>query len=1022
MLTVPNRFQRRAFFVRSLATFFAISCATGFNIAVGRSAETVGTSKKTVLVLHGDRLAIPAVKTTDQGLMAALSRRQPEAVDIFSEYVDLVRFPAAQYGDDVVRYLRARYAARKPDVVVAVGNSLELLLAHRDELFAGVPIVFSNVDHREVEGKEMPPNVSGLWMAWDYQRTVELALQLQPEIREIVCVTGTGSEEQRWNIEARKVLGRFATRIRSRWLDKLPLSAVLDEVGQLPPDSVVLYIPMQRDGAGKSVSPFEVARQLAEASRVPVYGLSGPQLEQGIIGGALLDFSQIGQKTAALAFRVLAGESPPVLSPPDPATNPLLVNWRALKKWHVSESRIPTEATVRYRDPTLWEQHRNLILATAAIFGLQLMLIMGLIVQRSRLKRTEGSLRDSEERMSLAAEAANLGMWLWDVVRDEVWMTEKGRALFGLAPDACLDYATLIGRVHPDDRAARAAALRHAIETQGEYAMEYRAQLPDGTLRWIGARGHYLNGGGSKGIRLLGVSMDVTAQKLAQEALRESEARFRSMANTAPVMIWMTGPDKLCTFFNKGWLDFTGRPLEEELGNGWAEGVHSEDLDRCLKVYVSSFDARQPFTMEYRLRRSDGEYRWVLDIGAPRFASDDTFLGFIGSCIDITERKQAQDRFRLVVEASPNGIVLFNVQGHIVLVNACAEKLFGYKRQELIGQHIDLVMPERFRGESLTHRASLHAATATQAVGAGLELFARHKNGTEFPVEIGSNLVEGPEGTLVLSVIVDISVRKQAEAEIRQHREELAHLSRVAIMGEMAGSLAHELNQPLTGIVNNASAGRRFIAKGRADFPKLDSLFEAVVADGRRAGAIIRGIRSMVRKGEVVRDAVNLNDVIASVLQFVRSDALECHCALITELNPKLPLVEADQVQLQQVLLNLVVNAIEAMRETPAAERRVIVQSECEPEGWVRVSVRDFGIGLPVEDPQRIFERFFSTKREGMGMGLAIVRSIIASHGGELVAANVQGGGACVHFSLPIIAESQGGQRESSLSEAKEEA
>jgi two-component system sensor kinase FixL len=1022
MLILPNRIQRCAFFVRFLITFFALSCATGFDIVVGGSAETISASKKTVLVLHGDRLAIPAVKTTDQGLMAALSRGQPEEVDIFSEYLDLVRFPAVQYGDDVVRYLRARYATRKPDVVIAVGNSLELVLAHRDDLFAGVPIVFANVDHREVEGEEMPPNVSGLWMAWDYQRTVELALQLQPETREVVCVTGTGSEEQRWNTEARKVLGRFATRVRSRWLDKLPLSAVLDEVGQLPPDSVVLYIPMQRDGAGKSVSPFEVARQLAQASRVPVYGLSGPQLEQGIIGGALLDFSEIGQKTAALAFRVLAGERPPVLSPPDPATNPLLVNWRALKKWHVAESRIPSEATVRYRDPTLWEQHHDLILATAAIFGLQSMLIVGLIVQRSRLKRTEGSLRESEERMSLAAEAANLGMWLWDVVRDEVWMTEKGRALFGLAPDACLDNATLMARVHPDDRAARAAAIRHAIETQGEYAMEYRAQLPDGTLRWIGAHGHCLNGGGSKGIRLLGVSMDVTGQKLAQEALRESEARFRSMANTAPVMIWMSGTDKLCTFFNKGWLDFTGRPLEEELGNGWAEGVHSEDLDRCLKVYVSSFDARQPFTMEYRLRRSDGEYRWVLDNGTPRFASDDTFLGFIGSCIDITERRQAQDRFRLVVEASPNGIVLFNAQGQIVLVNARAEKLFGYERQELIGQDVDLVIPERFRGGSLTHRASFPTVTAAQAAGAGLELFARLKDGTEFPVEIGSTLIEGPEGTLVLSVIVDISIRKQAEAEIRQHREELAHLSRVAIMGEMAGSLAHELNQPLTGIVNNASAGRRFIRKGRADLPKLDSLFEAVVADGRRAGEIIRGIRSMVRKGEVVRDAVNLNDVIASVLQFVRSDALECHCALITELNPKLPLVEADQVQLQQVLLNLVVNAIEAMRETPAAERRVVVRSECEPRGWVRVSVRDFGIGLPVEDPSRIFERFFSTKREGMGMGLAIARSIIVSHGGELAAANLQGGGACLHFSLPMVAESQKGRRESPPSEAEEEA
>jgi C4-dicarboxylate-specific signal transduction histidine kinase len=260
-----------------------------------------------------------------------------------------------------------------------------------------------------------------------------------------------------------------------------------------------------------------------------------------------------------------------------------------------------------------------------------------------------------------------------------------------------------------------------------------------------------------------------------------------------------------------------------------------------------------------------------------------------------------------------------------------------------------------------------------------------------------------------LNVIVDISARKESEAQTRQHREEIAHLSRVAIMGEMAGALAHELNQPLTGIVNNSSAGRRFIAKGRADLPKLDSLFEAIMSDGRRGGEIIRGIRGMVRKGEEVRSPVNLNDVIARVLGFVRSDALERHCALITEAQPALPLVEADQVQLQQVLLNLVVNAFEAMRETPVTERRVIIRSERESDGRVRVSVRDFGAGLPTEEPRRIFERFFSTKREGMGMGLTIARSIIASHGGELAAANAQDGGACVYFSLPVIKERQEG-------------
>src|SRR5258708_24683548 len=163
-----------------LLAFSAVFWVVWFNAAVGRPLEALSAVKRTVLVLYGDRLSIPAMKTTEQGLMAGLSRRQPEDLEIFSEYLDLTRFPAAQYGDDLVRYLRARYAARKPDVVIAVASSaLELAAAHRDELFPGVPIVFANVDLREEEGREMPPNVTGLSLAWDYQRPVEVALQLQ---------------------------------------------------------------------------------------------------------------------------------------------------------------------------------------------------------------------------------------------------------------------------------------------------------------------------------------------------------------------------------------------------------------------------------------------------------------------------------------------------------------------------------------------------------------------------------------------------------------------------------------------------------------------------------------------------------------------------------------------------------------------------------------------------------------------------------------------------------------------------
>jgi PAS domain S-box-containing protein len=199
--------------------------------------------------------------------------------------------------------------------------------------------------------------------------------------------------------------------------------------------------------------------------------------------------------------------------------------------------------------------------------------------------------------------------------------------------------------IHPDDRERAILALRR-LESGEASADEYRVMHPDGTLRWVWDRGFPIKDESGRVVRVAGIAEDITERKQAQEALRDSEERFRTLADAAPIMIWGSGTDKQCHYFNKQWLDFTGRTVEQELGSGWSEGVHPVDVEGCLETYNASFDARKPFQMEYRLRRHDGEYRWVMDSGVPRCAPDGTFSGYIGSCLDITERRAAEEAIR----------------------------------------------------------------------------------------------------------------------------------------------------------------------------------------------------------------------------------------------------------------------------------------------------------------------------------------------------------------------------------------
>ena len=494
--------------------------------------------------------------------------------------------------------------------------------------------------------------------------------------------------------------------------------------------------------------------------------------------------------------------------------------------------------------------------------------------------------------------------------------------------------------------------------------------------------------------------------QVSDAGLRESEERFRSVADAAPVLIWMSGMDKLCTFFNKPWLKFTGRSLEQELGNGWAEGVHPDDLQKCLEIYTEAFDARQPFVMQYRLRRSDGEYRWLSDQGVARYDSQENFAGYIGSCVDVTELinkeealRESEERMRLVANAVNLGIWEWDLDKDEIWATNTRRALVGWPASGKTGfeDFISRVHPDdRNRIRQIVDDAIRNGADYDCEYRLVLPDGIVRWMATRGSVHLDAN----HKANRVFGVSIDITARKQAELEALQHREELSHLSRVAAMGELAASIAHELNQPLSGITSNAGAGQRFIDRGDVDLRELHELLGDIMADAHRAGAVIRGIQSMVKKSVPNRQQVNLNDLVSKVVRMVKPNAMLQSCEVATLLQPNLPPIEADPIQLQQVLLNLTINAFDAMDDTPAPHRKVVIATETDNDGAIRVSVRDYGVGIREEARERVFEQFFTTKTKGLGMGLAIVRSIVESHGGTIVAENADGGGARFCFTL----------------------
>ncbi len=599
-----------------------------------------------VLIINEVSTAWPGIPLIDQGIRSALDTL-PYKVEIYREYLDTIYFPEAADQQRFREFYIRKYENHRPDVIITVGPSpLKFMVETHNQAFPGVPIVFCLPNW--APGTPAQAEFAGVENDISPVETLEVAFHLNPATKHVVVVGGTSPVDITYGNVVREKLRPYEAKYGVSYLPSLSMSDLVERLKHLPSDTVVLFTSFSLDATGSKFTSGEASALVAAASNVPVFVLGEISINHGEVGGKISSFQEQGRIAGGLTVRTLKGERLQNL-PRVKAGTMYMFDWRALERWGFRERDLPPGSIVVNRQPTFWELYKWYVIGGISLMLVEALLIFGLAWQRARAKKAEGELTIAYDRLRMAVESGKSVGWDLDVRTGRDYWFGDLQTMFGMAADTfegtMVDFRR---RVHPDDRELVSQTFADARLNRKPYVAEFRVLRDDQTVRWITARGEFYYAGNGEPIRMLGMATDVTDTKLLEQQVRESEQRFRLVANTAPVMIWTTGTDKLCNYVNKPWFDFTGRTFEQELGNGWAEGIHSEDVVNSLRTYTEAFDKREQFDMEYRLRRKDGEYRWIFDRGVPRLNADGSFAGYIGCCIDVSDRKRAEEALATV--------------------------------------------------------------------------------------------------------------------------------------------------------------------------------------------------------------------------------------------------------------------------------------------------------------------------------------------------------------------------------------
>ena len=643
-------------------------------------------------------------------------------------------------------------------------------------------------------------------------------------------------------------------------------------------------------------------------------------------------------------------------------------------------------------------------------------LFLTAVVDVTERKAVEAALRKSELIHRAIGESIKYGIWICTADGRNIYASESFLKLVGLTQEQCSNFGWG-DTLHPEDAARTIQAWQECVRTEGTWDIEHRFRGVDGQWHHILARGVPVRDEQDRILCWAGINLDIRRLKEAEAALVQARAeleqkvrertaelqqtmqlveaerrRFREVLNRLPAYLVLLSPDHRVHFANQFFEQRFGKP------DGRRRYEHLiQRREACENI--EALNTQAPHRREWT--GPDGRIYEIYD--SPFTDADGSSL-VLEVGLDVTERKQAEEAVRRanaynrsLVEANLDPLLTIGPDGKITDVNAATEAATGYDRAVLVGTDFSNYFTEPEKA-----RAGYQEVFRVGSVR-DYPLELRHRDGHATSVLYNASVYRDESGKVagVFAAARDLTERRRAEQEQQVLREELARFSRIAAAGQLAASLAHELNQPLGAIVCNIQAVQNYLAQGGAYQPEVGEALKDIEADGKRAGAVIYQLRRLYQKTSPTKATLQLNDVLQRTLDLLHSEFVFREVELELGFDPRLPAILGNEVELQQVVLNLVTNAVEAMAAREPGARRLRIRTARVSTGGVQVSVRDSGPGLPEDQLQRLFEPFYTTKPAGMGMGLSIGRSIVEAHNGRLWGENNSDGGATFHFTLP---------------------